>query len=330
MGKSTDIEHEFGAYNHIAAIVLVADENGQIVFANNAVKDVLGFAPSEVLGKNWYELTDAGIMNKSEREQIVLEMAKGTYEQDVAKLQERPLRTKDGKLIWSQWSSKRMPDGKLVGIAQDITEKRDLKDSLVQKNEENEILLKEIHHRVKNNLQIISSFLNLQFREHKSDDVIKAIEKSKSRINAMAIAHNTIYKSSEFNRIDFGTYLNELVETMCQNHCTKASIEHDIDHCSPLFELDLAINLGMIATELVSNVLEHAFDENQAGKLVVRLNRKNDTKHELLISDNGKGIGPCTKDNKKLGLELVLALCDQINGEISVKNGVGTSVAISF
>ncbi len=330
MDCKTDIEKQFEAYHHIAAIVLVADADGQIIFANNAVTDVLGYSPSEVLGKNWYELTDSGIVEKAEREQIVLDMAQGTYKQEVAKLQERPLRAKDGKLIWSQWSSKRMPDGKLVGIAQNITEKRELKDSLIKKNRENEILLKELHHRVKNNLQIISSFLNLQFREHKSDDVKKAIEKSKSRINAMALAHNTIYKSSEFNRIDFGTYLNELVETMCENHGAKCSIERDIDHCSPLFELDLAINLGMIATELVSNVLEHAFDKEQSGKLVVRLNQKDNKKHELLISDNGKGIKTSKLDDKKLGLELVSALCDQINGEISVRNGVGTSVAVCF
>ena len=108
-----------------------------------------------------------------------------------------------------------------------------------------------------------------------------------------------------------------------------SDIEREIDHCEPSFELDLAINLGMITTELVSNVLEHAFDD-ESGKMIVRLERKGTDKHTLVISDNGIGISHSETKGDKLGLELVSALCDQINGELSVRNGVGTSVEICF
>lgn len=333
MEMSRDIsshQTDFSAYNFIAALVLVADKDGAVIFANNSVEVILGYTPQEVLGHAWYELTDTAFLDKEERLKAVSDMALGGLRTEDRHLYESRLRAKDGNIVWTQWTNMRLESGHVIGVGQDITEKKKLKDSLIEKNRENELLLQEIHHRVKNNLQIISSLLNLQFDKFEDDHLEKAILKSKARIRSMALVHNMLNESNDLSAIDFGLYLSELCDVVSQSY--ECNHRHDIDikHCGSHFDVDLTINLGIILTELLSNVFEHAYEEEERKTVEVHLDRA-DNKHTLRISDFGKGMShKKSEPTDGLGLELVNSLCGQINGNLSLKNGTGTTVQLEF
>ncbi len=326
---------EFAAYNHIAALVLVADKNGKIIFANAAVENILGYLPEEVLGQAWYELTDSSYLMKEKRLKVVSEMAKGDCDIKHRNLYESRLKAKDGSLIWTQWTNMLHETGLVIGVGQDITDKKKLKDSLIEKNQENELLLQEIHHRVKNNLQIISSLLNLQFENFEDDRLQKAIEKSKARIKSMALVHNMLHQSRDLSAIDFGIYLNDLTDSISKSYPCRESHKIDIAHCNAVFDVDLTINLGIIITELLSNVFDHAYEGHAEKPVSIKLRKLEDDSHQLVIQDMGKGMCMESIRNQNnpdtcFGLELVRSLCDQINGEMKLMNGQGTTADLRF
>lgn len=332
MSRDVSIEQSnFTPYNYIAALVLVADEKGNIIFANDAVKDILGYLPEEVLGQNWYNLTDSAHSNIDQRVEVVGKMANGSFNIEKRKLHESRLKTKAGSFVWTQWTNKKLNNGLVVGVGQDITDKKILKDSLIEKNKENELLLKEIHHRVKNNLQIISSLLNLQFKNFEGFEVQKAIDKSKARISAMAIVHNMLYRTKNLSAIDFRAYLQDLTSSISQAHGCSDPVILDIATCDAAFDADLTINLGMIITELVSNVYEHAYEANMNKSVSISLNKLDHHTHQILVKDNGKGMKREEHNlSESFGLELVESLCDQINGTMKFLNGRGTTVDLRF
>lgn len=332
MSRDVSVDHsQFAAFNHIAALVLVADKNGNILFANDAVHNILGYFPREVLGQKWYKLTDSAHLNIDQRIDIVGQMANGSFDIEKRKLHESLLKAKDGKLVWTQWTNKKLESGLVVGVGQDITDKKKLKDSIILKNKENEMLLQEIHHRVKNNLQIISSLLNLQFKNFEGELVQKAIDKSKARINAMALVHNMLYSSKNLTAIDFKAYLTDLTTSICRAYGCTHPVNLNITVSEAAFDVDLTINLGLIITELVSNIYEHAYDADMDKFVSISLNKINDHSYQILIEDAGKGMIREEHDLAEcFGLELVESLCGQINGSMKILNGQGTTVDLRF
>lgn len=211
-------------------------------------------------------------------------------------------------------------------------ERKNIEQGLVKSLEEKDILLKEIHHRVKNNLQIISSFLNLQFSEIEGPKVAAAIDKSKSRINSMALIHTKLYQSETLASIDFGEYIDELLASIIENYSISKAIKYEVAHDEAIFDIDLSVNLGLIITELVINSCKHAFKEQDAGLIKVELKHTSNKGYELHISDNGSGIKESINLEKvrTLGMEIVLGLVEQIEGKIAVEKEEGLHYKISF
>jgi two-component sensor histidine kinase/predicted hydrocarbon binding protein len=211
-------------------------------------------------------------------------------------------------------------------------ERKTIEQGLVKSLEEKDILLKEIHHRVKNNLQIISSFLNLQFSEIEDPKILDAIKKSKSRINSMALIHTKLYQSDKLASINFGEYIKELLESLIENYAMDKDIAFKIKHPKAFFDIDLSVNLGLIITELVTNSCKHAFKQQEKGLIQVELKKLSESEHELVISDNGSGISDdINLDHPKgLGTEIVLGLVDQIDGTLQISDDEGLSYAIQF
>ncbi|HIA35459.1 MAG TPA: hypothetical protein EYN89_01685 [Flavobacteriales bacterium] len=211
-------------------------------------------------------------------------------------------------------------------------ERKNIEKGLKKSLEEKEILLREIHHRVKNNLQIITSFLNLQFKNIEDKNVIDAILKSKSRINSMALIHTKLYQSDNLSSINFEEYINEIVQSITNCYVIDNNIKCIVKYSSAIFDIDLSINLGLIITELLTNACKHAFKEKRDGFVKIELTSMTNNKHQLIIEDNGPGLLQDIDMNnpKTLGLDIVVGLINQINGTIETNSNNGLKYVINF
>lgn len=200
---------------------------------------------------------------------------------------------------------------------------------------EKESLLKEIHHRVKNNLQVISSLLNLQSAAVKDPETLRAIQECRNRVRSMALIHEKLYRSTDLARIDFAQYVRELGAYLFRCYGAQNSgvgLQVDIDD-APL-SIDAAIPCGLIITELVSNCLNHAFRGRSEGEVTVSLHGQGGQAWTLVVSDNGLGFPQDVdfRNTDSLGLQLVNSLTHQLDGTIQLRNreGGGTAFELQF
>ena len=199
---------------------------------------------------------------------------------------------------------------------------------------EKEMLLCEIHHRVKNNLQVISSLLSLQSRYHKDAQAIETAKESQNRIKAMALIHEKLYRSKDFANVEFNDYIKTLVNDLFASYKVSASrvaLKLDIENIS--LGIDTAIPTGLIINELVSNSLKYAFPEGKDGEIKIFLRSLNDGENELIVSDNGVGL-PESLDIKKaesLGLRMITNLTERsLHGKVNINKSNGTEFQIIF
>ena len=191
-----------------------------------------------------------------------------------------------------------------------------------------QILVKEIHHRVKNNLQIISSLMSLQSRKVEDKETSMVLNESKRRIEAIAMIHQKLSRDDKANRVDFKAYLDDLIDS--QNKANP-SLVCVVKSPSVMLNLDVAVPLGLIISELVVNSIKHAFADVTSPRLDIELKKVSD-RFELSIRDNGAGL-PVDFDIKaseSLGMEIIAALIDQISAEIEFLNDEGATCKIRF
>jgi two-component sensor histidine kinase len=193
---------------------------------------------------------------------------------------------------------------------------------------EKEILLKEIHHRVKNNLQLVMSLLNIQAQDSQHTSIEDFLEKGQLRIVTMSLIHQNLYLSENFTNIDFQIYLESLVENI-QHTFNGNNVTSVINTNGNTFNLDTAIPLGLIINEIVCNALKHAFPDNMKGQIQISIQKKEPDLFELQIGDNGIGIQQ-TKKSNSIGLELVSLLVLQLRGKMHKINKRGTNYSIEF
>jgi len=220
----------------------------------------------------------------------------------------------------------------IYGTIQDISDIKITETRLKESVKEKETLLREIHHRVKNNMQIISSLLNLQTRYVNDYESINILKESQNRVKSMAMIHEKLYGSKNFNKVNFPDYIENLVWDLFHSY----SINNDT--IRPILEIDdvelnieTSIPCGLIITELISNCFKYAFPNNRKGELKVSLENKENS-YVLTISDNGIGFPKNIdfKNTKTLGLELVNNLVEQIDGNIQLNKNQGTEFVIKF
>ena len=222
-------------------------------------------------------------------------------------------------------------------VAIEITETKLIEDKLKASLKEKELLLHEIHHRVKNNLQIISSLLSLQSRYIEDDETLKIFKESQNRVMSLAMIHEKLYKSSNFVQVDFAEYIKDLVDKLFYTYkISPNTVQLNINIDNIVFDIETAIPCGLIINELVTNSLKHAFPQIAGGK-----SRKNEIQiglyqaqgsFVLTVSDNGTGL-PENVDftnTTSLGLQLVNSLAHQLDGNIIVDKTRGTNFKIIF
>ena len=204
-----------------------------------------------------------------------------------------------------------------------------IKDSLGEK----EILLKEIHHRVKNNLQIINSLLSLQSAQIEDSRVGSVFHDSQNRVRSMALIHDMLYHSDSLSYIKFAEYIQDLVDYMCQVYqVDTAIIRMEIEAQEISLDIDTAVPCGMILTELISNALKHAFPDQRSGKIRIELKPDRDNQVTLIVADDGVGMpeGIDLNNSSTLGLQLVGTLTNQLDGKIELNSCAGTTYTLKF
>ncbi len=300
--------------------VTITDLQDTILFVNDAFLRTYGYTEQEELaGKNIAVVRgtqastdgDAGIREKT---------IAGGWNGELIN------RRKDGSLFPVElWSSVvKGEDGApvaLVGVARDITERRRAEELIRSSLHEKEVLLREIHHRVKNNLQIVSSLLSLQSEYIVEPEMLRFFRESQNRVKSMALVHEKLYRSTNLASVDFDGYLRELAMQLVRASAADAGkVEVRLETHPVALPIDKAIPCGIIVNELVTNALKYAFPGG-AGVLYVGCDTDGDQEVRLLIGDNGVGL-PADLDIthvETLGLTLVQMLCEQLQARLVVR-----------
>jgi PAS domain S-box-containing protein len=308
------------------------DINRRHLLTNKAYEDFFGLSRHEAVGKTIEELVTSNNVEQSrESDEAVIETTQPIVQEHC---------WFDERLDKHIFETRKFPivdaDGVIFavgGISRDITHlkrrEEEIKASLAEKG----VLLREIHHRVKNNLAVVSSLLRLQARYTEDETVRSMFEESEARIRAMALAHAQLYQTEDLSQINAGQYLSSLFTSLRsfmgrlgRNILTKSEFE-DIN-----LQIDTAIPLGFIVTELVSNVYKHAFPEGRRGELELTLRSIGNHECELVVQDDGVGMpgNLDLKHPKSCGLTLVDVFVKQINGVLEVRAVGGTEVRVRF
>jgi len=306
-------------------MLIVADPAMRIRHVNPAACAELGYAEDDLTGRPIADLFDAECLPAG----VPLPEALG---------QRGQCRMKDrsGRLIPVFCSAAAMPDatgrpGGVVCVAANISRQKEIEEQLRASLREKELLLKEVHHRVKNNLQVISSLLSLQARELRDPGMARLFQESQGRIRSMALIHEQLYRSNDLAHIDFAAYAHELIGHVRQGLGSRAApVSIRLEIAPVALPLDLAIPCGMIVNELVANAIEHAFPDGRAGEIRVEL--VDDDGYLLTVADNGVGMAlePGDGAATSMGLKVVQALARQIHGKLDVQTGQGTAFALRF
>jgi PAS domain S-box-containing protein len=220
----------------------------------------------------------------------------------------------------------------MVGVIRDITKRKRAEEQIKASLREKEVLLKEIHHRVKNNLQAISSLLYLQSRNVKDQETFEMFQDSQNRVKSMSLVHERLYQSQDLARVDFAEYVRNLANHLFRSYGGNTNVIQLRLNVNDVFlGVDTAIPCGLIINELVSNSLKHAFPEGRAGEIRIEL-RADDGQLTLMVSDNGVGFLEDLdfRDTASLGLQLVNMLVEQLEGTIELDRSGGTAFKITF
>lgn len=290
-----------------------------------APKEMLPQKDIRLIGTQLTEKIAAAFDEFSERERRKLENGIATREADA--------RFAIFAVISSGLVGLAVTGGSLFVILRGLQKRREIQENLRLSLAEKEILLKEVHHRVKNNLQVISGLLGLESEKLKDPLAVSVFNECRDRIHSMARLHQQLYARGQFARVEFGAHLEETAAMLVRSHMPPGCAVELRTEVAPLdVDLDLAVNLGLIANELILNSLKHAFAGRGSGTLTVGL--RAGAPGELIVRDDGLGFPPGfdPKAAAGLGLELVFGLTAQIRGEAVLRNEAagGSSAVIQF
>ena len=313
----------------IGDAVIVLDNDLNIMWTNAVAMNQCG----AVIGRKCYEAYK--LLQKPCAECI----ARKTYADGVLRTSEEEGILKDGTRInfIASCSPIRNPDGEVISVVEvlhDITERKRVEDRIKKSLQEKEVMLREIHHRVKNNLQVVSSLLNMQARTARDKETIEILSESRDRIKAMSLIHSQLYEGRDLAEINMKGFIDQLLGQLFQSYPiggTRITRVVRVDDYP--FPISTAVPVGLIINELLSNALKHAFNGRGEGEIEVSLIASEGGRINLTVSDDGVGLPPGFNINKSktLGLRLVKILAeDQLQGNLEVTSDGGTTFKMEF
>ncbi len=315
--------------------IITTDDEGEILAFNKGAERIFGYTANDVLGRN-LEMLLPQRYREAHAGHVQGFVKSPTASRPMAQRSAIYGLCKNGEEFPAQASISKVMDGDrviLTAFLRDISERVDSEKQLRQALQEREVLLGEIHHRVRNNLQVVSSLLNLQARTTDDQYVRQAFEESQSRVQSMALIHQQLYEANSFSAVDLGDYVRRLAGHLFRSYGdTTDHIQLDIDIEGVSLAVDRAAPCGLIINELLSNSLKYAFLDKQPGRIYVRAERQPNESILLTIGDDGPGLPPNVGfwNTKTLGLRLVRTLVRQIDGELEVGDPPGAEFRIRF
>lgn len=317
-------------------VVYRADpESFERTFVNKAVEELYGYTVRE-----W--LSDPTLWEKrihtEDRERVCSQVEEARDKEEPFVCEYRIIR-KDGEERWVQdhvnWEKDEWGNvASLNGIVYDVTDAKRSEEQLKLSLQEKETLLREVHHRVKNNLQIVSSLLRRQGRKVGDERYRQLLKESENRVLSMTLIHEKLYHAENMASIDFDKFIRSLVRNLYSSYGVdrnKVVLRADIENVE--IPLDAAVPCGLIINELVSNSLKYAFPEGREGEINIAFHSTDENQIELVVSDNGVGLPEHIdmRSEESSGLHLVTVLAEnQLNGEITLDKKEGTTFRIAF
>ncbi len=327
--------------------VVIADANKHLMYANNAIQSLLGLTPSQAIGRSIFSLlftepTDASLARTELFE-------KGRWHGEVKARKGAGFGTMEVTIAAVRDDNDN--ETAYVSIARDITDRKnteaelekyrlnleqlvgDRTQALSKSLQEKESLLKEVHHRVKNNMQVISSLLNIQAETIGNDVFSGLLGESQQRIKSMSLIHETLYQSEDLLEIDFKDYIDILATSLHRFYAVQGvivSLDIRVDNVS--LDIETAVPCGLIINELISNSFKHAF-KGRTGRGTISVSFKNvGCRYVLVISDDGVGLpeGFTLESTASMGMEIVSILTQQLDGKVQYQSENGARFEISF
>jgi PAS domain S-box-containing protein len=316
-------------FNSIKDAIAIIDAGHHVIRVNQAFADLAKMPANQILGRHCFELmhgTDIPISNcphactlstmKTESAEFLEPRLDKYFEVTTS-----PIFNDDGRCAGS------------VHVMKDITERKNAQIRIESALAEKELLLKEIHHRVKNNMQVISSLLRLQSQFVADEATRQMLKESQDRIKAMSLVYNKLYDSPDMAHIGFKEYVAELVGDLVRAYAiSPGKISVNVNIADLTFDLDTAIPVGLIINELVTNALKYAFPDGRSGVIHVWL-QPSDGKYILSVRDNGVGLpdGFDPLGGRSLGMKLVIGLAEhQLSGKLTTKRDGGSEFRVIF
>jgi len=307
---------------NMAEGILEVTQTGDIISANRSVISILGEREETLLGQNLNELVFR--INGVASTGILSRLQSGTLPADAAifrgerQLGVKPLSVEDEHRATT------------IVLVTDITEQMRSQAEIKRSLSEKEVLLKEVHHRVKNNLAMVASLITLQSEYLKNRHDVEVFEQIRDRISSISLVHEQLYLSEDLTKVDFAAYVKQLTANLLQSVLSGPKrIELQIEVDEARLDINTAIPLGLIIAELFTNAVKYAFKGRMHGAVTVRLERREST-YVLMVGDDGVGlpkdINPRTATT--LGFQLVHALALQLNARVTVKRHRGTTIAV--
>jgi len=332
-GELLESERRYRAVvEHQTELVLRFTRDGTITFVNDALCRYSEMSRGVLIGEKFHRF-----VSDETADQTRQHLAKLTPEEPIGE-NEIEWQAPDGSTRYLAWVNHALYDdeGNFVeyqAVGRDVTERRraeeELKDALAEK----EILLREIHHRVKNNMAVISSLLNLQADGVTDARAIEVLRSMRDRIRTMALVHDQLYRSGDFANVDLGAYITSITDALYQAHSSRAdNVAIRTEVAQVKMEIDDAIPCGLILSELISNAFKHAFPGDRRGEILVALEEAPDGAFELTVKDDGVGSqadGP-VRDRSGFGLEMVVLLVKQLGGSIEFSCREGMEAIVRF
>ena len=322
-----------GAFDDAPIGMALVAPNTKWLWINRAFCDLVGYTEAELLGLDFQAITHPDDLSAD------LSFVQQMLDDTIKSYQmEKRYFHKEGKTIHVLLSVSliRDRDGQpmnFVSHVQDITRRKEAEERIKASLQEKEVLLREIHHRVKNNLQIVSTLLDLQSGYTEDKQALEMFKESQARVRSMSLIHERLYRSHDLARVEFVHYVQQLADDLYHSYrLSSEEIVLEVDVDLPPLPIDVAIPCGLLINELMSNALKHAFNHANAGRIRIAFHRNGDNLNILKVADTGTGF-PSNVDFRNatsFGLQLVNTLVEQLQGKLDLNSDRGTEFTVTF